>query len=239
MPSVVARLPDGPQWSLSIGIHAFGLILPHWSLGWTSEVMVCDFWDEIIKDTVASALVSLGSLALREVRDTDTMPLGHSSGPMGRPTAWKTKASREKTKVNSHAIEILQPESRFQITAGQGCLTYILTVISRETKTEPNSQVMTKFSIYRTCVKNVCCPKRLSFGVIIRQRQVANILSDIDHRLQCFFFFNKYLFGRPGSGPHVESSSLTMDWTGPPVLGARSLSHWPTRKSLQIVLSLL
>ena len=98
---------------------------------------------------------------------SDTMPLGHSSGPMGRPIAWKTKASTEKNKVNSHAIEILQPESRFQITAGQGCLTYILTVISRETKTEPNSQVMTKFSIYRTCVKNVCCPKQLSFGVII------------------------------------------------------------------------
>ena len=160
---------------------------------------------------------------------SDTMPLGHSSGPMGRPIAWKTKASTEKNKVNSHAIEILQPESRFQITAGQGCLTYILTVISRETKTEPNSQVMTKFSIYRTCVKNVCCPKQLSFGVIIRQRQVANILSDVDHRLQCFvLFLNKYLFGHPGSGPHVESSSLTMDWTGPPILGAQSLSHWPT-----------
>ena len=68
----------------------------------------------------------------------------------------------------------------------------------------------------------------LSFGVIIRQRQVANILSDMDHGLQCFFFFfNKYLFGRAGSGPRVESSSLTKDRTGPPVLRTRNLSHWP------------
>ena len=103
-PAVVPRLPNGPQWSVSTGIHAFGLILPQWSLGWTSDVDR----DEIIKDTGASALVSLGSLALGEARDTLTpCPWDTQAAQWGGP--WREKLRSQQKKPRSTAMRSRSP----------------------------------------------------------------------------------------------------------------------------------